>query len=197
VLGVALSAVGHQLDQRDALSAAGPVHGFLRHLVRRHDIVPVSAHTGNSVPDRLVLEAGAGGLPLRRRGVGVPVVFDDDDQWTALHCSEVDAFMKGTGGGGTITHVHQADSIFPAQLERQSHAGHDRHHVTQVRYLPDESANRIPKMDVELTAAGGRISLGHVLPQNLERRSSLHEHGSEISDEGREHITLGPVQCVR
>src|SRR2546423_1723934 len=78
--------------------------------------------------------------------------------------------------------VTETDAILLAHLERQRHAGHDRHHVAQRRYLADEPACEIAKVDVQLTAARRRIALGHVLPQHFERRRAFHEHRAEIAD---------------
>ena len=123
------------------------------------------------------------------RGVGVAVVLDDDDQRAALHRGEVDALVERAGGGGAVAHVHQPDARLLPHLERERDAGHDRHHVAQVRDLADEvPVLEVAEMDVELAAARGRIALGHVLPQHLERGGALDQHGAQVPDERREHV---------
>ena len=46
----------------------------------------------------------------------------------------------------------------------------------------------VAEMDVELAAASGRVALGHVLPQDLERRGALDQHGAEVPDQRREDV---------
>jgi hypothetical protein len=156
VLRVSFSPIGHQLDQGDAFTSPGPLHRLLGDLVCGEHVIAVGLHTGDAVPSRLVRQPLGGALLRGGCGVGVSVVLDDHDERATLNRGEIDAFVKGTGGGGAVAHIDQAHARFPPQLKGEGDACHYRNHVTQMGDLTDEvSILHVAEVNVELAAARG------------------------------------------
>src|SRR5450432_2875301 len=194
VLRVPLATIRHELDERDALAAARAIDCLARDIVRREHIVAVGAHTRNAVRHRLVLELLHRALLRVRRRVGVAVVFDDDDEGTALHCGEVDPLVERARRCRPIADVDHADALLAAKLERQCHARHHRDHVTEMRDLADEAAHGIAEVNVQLAAACGRIALRHVLTNDLQRLRAPHKHRAEVANERAEDVALAAIE---
>ena len=195
VLSVSFAPIRDQLNERDPVARPGMIDGRSGHIIRGQHIVAVGLQSQHTVADGFVDEALGSRLLVRRSRVRVPVVLNDDHQWTLLHGREVDAFVKRASTGGAVSNVDESDAVFPAHPERHRHTGHDRHHVAKRRYLPkkptrDAGLPDVPEVNVEFAATGGRVGLGHVLLQHLHGRRAFHEHRAEIADERRHDVAL-------
>src|SRR5581483_7453250 len=196
VLRVPLAAIGDELNERWATPLPCAIDGTFGDRIGREHIVAISLLPRNPVTDGLVLEITSSGLLRQRCRVRVAIVLDDHHQRALLDRGEIDPFVKGSGRCGTVTHVDQPHAILSAHLERQRDTGHDRNHVAQLRDLADKTADEIPIMDVELAATRGRVALSHVLANDLQRLSALHQHGTQVTNQWREDITLLSIERV-
>ena len=179
-----LSPVGDQLDERDTFAAPRAIDGAFSDLVRGDDVVAVGLLAWDAISDCFVDELFGERLPTRRRGVRVPIVFDNDYERAALDGGEIDPFMEGARRRRAVADVHEADPRLVAHLEAQRDARHHRHHVAKRRDLPDETARRVSEVNVQLAAPSRRIALCHILAENLDWRCSFHEHRAEIANQG-------------
>ena len=176
---------------------AGAIDRGLRDLVHREHVIAVGLHAGHAVRRGLVHQVRDGGLLPGGGRVGVAVVLADDDERQPLHRGEVHAFVEGAGAHGAVADVDQAHPGLAPRLEGEGDAGHDRHHVAQVRDLAEEPALEIVEMDVEL-AAGGRASvpLAMYWRSTSTGRRPLHQHRAEVPDQRREDVAAAPVEGV-
>ena len=188
VLRVPFPTIGHELDERDPFAPARTIDRLLGDVVDGKDIIPVGANAGNAIGERLVLELDDGRLARERGRVGVAVVLDDDDERTPLDGREVDPLVKGARRRRAVADVDQTDARLVPELERQRHAHHHGNHIAQMRDLADEAAIEVAVVDVQLAASCGRVALRHVLPDDLGRLGTLHQHRAEVANERREHV---------
>jgi hypothetical protein len=196
MLGVPLPTIRHELDQCDAASIARSVHRALGRVVHRQHVVAVCLVARDAVAYRLVDKLACGGLLVDRRGIGVAVVFDDDDERATLNRREIDPLVERAGGRSAVSDVNEANPILAAHLERQRHARHNRHHVAKRRDLTDEAAIEVAEVDVELATTGRRIRLRHVLSEHLDRRRTLDEHRPKIANERRHNVAALERVCA-
>src|SRR5205085_12648882 len=89
VLCVPFAAIGLRFDQDCAATTARKLCRLFRHFVAGDHVVAVNDVTRNAVAGRFVGEIFDGRLQLRRRRIGVPVIFGDNDQWQTLDGGEV------------------------------------------------------------------------------------------------------------
>jgi hypothetical protein len=197
VLRVSLPPISDQLDERHPAAGARAIDGALGDFVRRQYVVAVGGVSVHSVADRLVDEILRGGLLGERSRVRVSVVLDDHHQRAPLHGGEIDSLVKSSRRSGAVADVNHSHPRLFSHLERERHAGHHRDHVAEVRDLADESADEIAVMDVELASARGRVTLCHVLLDDLVRLRALNQHRAEVPDQRGEDVAFGAVEGVR
>src|SRR4051812_44521854 len=65
-----------------------------------------------------------------------------------------------------------------------------------MRYLTDESADQIAVVNIQLASACGRITLRHVLLDDLIRSCALHEHRAKVADQRRKNVSFLPVERI-
>ena len=104
--------------------------------------------------------------------------------------------MKCAGRSRAIANVDEPDAILFSHLEGKGDTGHHRHHVAEVRDLPDESSHQVAVVDVELATARGRVALRHVLLDDLGWLRALDQHRSEVADERRQHVSLRSIERI-
>ena len=138
VLGVTAAPIRHEFDQRDAAARSRAIDRAPRRLVHGEHIVAVGAIARDAIARRFVDELLRRALLGHRRRVCVAVVLRDHDERTVLHGREIDSLVKCARARRAVAEVDEADAIFAAHFERERDAGHDRDHVAERRYMPDE-----------------------------------------------------------
>src|SRR4051794_22161859 len=187
VRGVAVHAHRHGLEQRRAAAVERALARLARRLEHRLGVVAVDADTGEAVGlgalDRVDRE-----LRARRRGVGVLVVLEDEDDRQLLHTGPVHGLVEVAARCRAVAEPGDRAAALVAQLERHRHAGRDEHHVRQHRDHPDAAEPEVAEVDVAVATAGDPALAAHVLAEDAP--------GRDAADEVRAEVAVQDAQAV-
>src|SRR2546425_11978908 len=96
--------------------------------------------------------------------------------------------MKCAGAHATVANVGNSDNLFLLHASREQDASHHRNHVAEMRDWTNEAFLHVAEVNVKVASAGWSPGLSHVLREHVAWPNPLHQHGAEISNQGRHKI---------
>src|SRR6516165_8638993 len=150
VLGVAVHAHGHGLDQGGALARPGAGDRAHRGLVHGEDVDAVYLFPGHAVRDGLGRQVGRDAGQPQRRGVGPLVVLDDEDARQLQGGGDVQRLVEVAARGRSVAAVRQRHTVLTAVPERERRPG--RHRV-----VVGDVTRRVIDIEVQPTVVQGAV----------------------------------------
>src|SRR5262245_16932011 len=118
-LEMTIVAVDFARDQSGTAPIPRPSHRLAGGFIHSEEIVAIHAHAGHAEPAGAIREVVAGGRIVAGSGVGVTIVFDDEDTRQTPDCSEVETLERGPLIRSSVTDKAHSNSTSAKFLSRQ------------------------------------------------------------------------------
>src|SRR5207237_447151 len=102
--------------------------------------------------------------------------------------------MKRAGAHAAVANIGNRDNLFLLQASREQHSSHHRNHVAEMRDWTNEAFLHVAEVNVKVATTGWSPGLSHVLREDVAWPNPLHQHGAEISNQGRNEIP--GLKCI-
>ena len=190
MLGVSLHPVGPALHEGRSRSLAGAGGRFLHGKEDLRHVVSVDGHPRDAVAGRLVGHRPGEALLLSRRGIGPPVVLEDEDHREPLDGGEVDPLVERPRRAAAVPDVgdpHGPEPPHPVAQEHPRQHGDHRPEHRRGRIDPQLGPGEMEDPFLAARRGGGP---GQVLREDVAGRDTPGEDRSEVPDQRGEEIPL-------
>ena len=170
-------------------------HGVERFADRRVDrprIGAVDRAAGDAVADGPVGEPLAVVLHARRRGKGVMIVFDQEQDRDLMDRGDIERFVELARAGAAVADDRQAEDLLAVAARRPGSAHDHAEHLAQMADHGEPSRRRVAMMDIALAGMRRAVGIGQVLAKELIGSGAQQQVGAEVAMQQRQHVAAGP-----
>jgi hypothetical protein len=196
VTGIVMLAVAAETQQRGddqlrAVAFARSRHRFSHDFEACEQIGGIHRVAIDSVAGGFVNKVVACELARGRRGVGVLVVGDHNDQGQLLHGCQVDRFVKSPRGRAAVTDASGADDVRDAlKSPREKRARDGRNHRAEVADHCEVTIFRPAAVDVSIASAHRTQTRAQVGARRIKQALAECQPPRLIANQRREDVAL-------
>ncbi len=168
------------------------VDRFADRRVDRPRIGAVDRAAADAVAHGPVGELLAVVLHARRRGKGIVVVLDQEQDRDLMDRGDIERFVELARAGAAVADDRQAEDLLAVAARRPGPADDHAEHLAQVAHHGEPSRRRVAMMDIALAGMRRAVGIGHVLAKELIGRGAQEQVGAQVAMQQRQHVAAGP-----